>query len=75
MRKDDLAGGVVFKDEEILKKALRVLEREMNLTEYTRFLQLMSPGGGDATKELVEKRKKLNVDAAYEKFLKRIKRA
>lgn len=54
---------------------MHVLEKEMNLTEYIRFLQLISPGSGDATKELVEKRRKLNVDEAYKKFLKRIKKA
>lgn len=61
-------------DEEIVKKAFGLLEKEMNLVEYTRFLQLITPGNGNLTKELAEKRKKLGVDAAYEKFLKRIKK-
>lgn len=66
-------GEVSFKDKDILQKAFKVLEKEMSLTEYTRFLQLIGPTGGDVTKELAEKRKRFNVDKAYEKFLKRIK--
>lgn len=65
---------VALKDEEIVKKAFGLLEKEMNLVEYTRFLQLVSPGRGDLTKELKENRKRLNVDTAYRTFLKRIKR-
>jgi len=65
-------GETAFKDSEIIKKAFGLLEKEMNLVEYTRFLQLITPGRGNVTEELVEKRKKLNVDAAYEKFLKKI---
>ncbi len=67
-------GEAVLNDKYIVKKAFGLLEKEMNLVEYTRFLQIITPGKGDLTKELVEKRKKLNVDAAYEKFLERIKK-
>jgi len=68
-------GEVAFKDEEIVKKALGLLQREMSLTEYTRFLQLINPGSGDVTKELVEKRKGSDVNTAYKRFLQRIKKA
>ncbi|MFH1774821.1 MAG: hypothetical protein ABH874_07690 [Methanobacteriota archaeon] len=67
-------GEAVLNDKDLVKKAFSLLEKEMSLVEYTRFLQLITPSKGDLTKELVEKRKKLNVDAAYEKFLKRIKK-
>ncbi len=63
-----------LKDEEIVKKAFGLLEKEMNLVEYTRFLQLVFPGRGDLTKELKETRERLDVDTAYKTFLKRIKR-
>lgn len=66
--------GIEYKDEKIIEKALEILEREMSLVEYTRFLQLIGPTEGDATKELMEKRKRYGVDEAYEIFMKRIKR-
>ena len=65
---------IEYKDEKIIEKALGILEREMSLVEYTRFLQLMGPTKGDATRELMEKRKRHGVDDAYELFKERIKR-
>jgi len=65
---------LIYKDENIIKKAFHILEKEMSLVEYTRFLQLLGPIRGDATKELMEKRNKYNVDEAYEIFMKRIRK-
>lgn len=67
-------GEAILNDKAIVKKAFGLLEKKMSLVEYTRFLQIVAPGRGNLTKELVEERKKLNVDAAYEKFLTRIKK-
>lgn len=65
---------IEYKDEKIIGKALGILEREMSLVEYTRFLQLIGPTEGDATRELMEKRKRYGVDEAYEIFKEKIKR-
>ena len=65
---------IEYKDEKIIGKALGILEREMSLVEYTRFLQLIGPTEGDATSELMEKRKRYGVDEAYEIFKEKIKR-
>lgn len=62
---------VETEDRRVLNKALRLLEERMSLVEYTRFLQLVGVSRGDATEELAEKRRKLGVDEAYEKFLKK----
>lgn len=63
-----------YKDEKIIEKALGILEKEMSLVEYTRFLQLVGPTEGDATRELMEKRKKYGVEEAYEIFKARIEK-
>jgi len=63
-----------YKDEKIIEKALGILEKEMSLVEYTRFLQLMGPTEGDATRELMEKRKKYGVEEAYKIFKARIEK-
>ncbi|MCK4734441.1 MAG: hypothetical protein KAT65_18440 [Methanophagales archaeon] len=65
---------IKYRDEKIIEKALEILERELSLVEYTRFLQLIGSVEGDATKELMEKRKRYGVDEAYEIFKERIKR-
>ncbi|MBA7534558.1 hypothetical protein ES705_26807 [subsurface metagenome] len=65
---------VGYKDEKIIEKALGILEKEMSLVEYTRFLQLMGPTEGDATRELMEKRKKYGVEEAYKIFKARIEK-
>ena len=65
---------IEYKDEKIIGKALGILEREMSLVEYTRFLQLIGPTEGDATRELMEKRKRYGDDEAYEIFKEKIKR-
>lgn len=65
----------VYEDAEIVRKALDVLERGMNLVEYTRFLQIMGPCEGDAAKEIVKKRKGMDVDKAYTLFLSRVRKA
>jgi len=65
---------IEYKDEKIIGKALGILEREMSLVEYTRFLQLIGPTEGDATRELMEKRKRHGVDEAYEIFKDRVKK-
>ena len=65
---------IEYKDEKIIEKALGILEREMSLVEYTRFLQLIGPTEGDATRELLGKRKKYGVDEAYEIFKDRVKK-
>ena len=65
---------IEYKDEKIIEKALGIVEREMSLVEYTRFLQLIGPTEGDATKELMEKRKRDGVNEAYVIFKERIKR-
>lgn len=57
-------------DKRIIKKAL---QKEMSVVEHTRFLQLISPGEGDVTRELMQKRKQRGVEEAYQLFLKRIK--
>ncbi len=64
--------GIEYRDERIIEKALEILEKEMSLVEYTRFLQLIGPTYGDATKELTERRKKYGVDEAYTIFKERI---
>ena len=46
----------------------------MSFVEYIRFLQLIGPTEGDATSELMEKRKRYGVDEAYEIFKERIKK-
>lgn len=46
----------------------------MSLVEYTRFLQLIGPTEGDATRELMEKKKRYGVDEAYEIFKDRVKK-
>ena len=46
----------------------------MSLVEYTRFLQLIEPTEGDATRELMEKRKRYGVNEAYEIFKERLKK-
>lgn len=66
-------GEIVYEDVDIVRKAFHVLEKEMSLVEYTRFLQLIGPSKGDATKELMEKRKGVDVNRAYKLFLKRIR--
>ncbi|MGB2842952.1 MAG: hypothetical protein WBC40_10860 [Halobacteriota archaeon] len=63
-----------YKDEKIIEKALGILEKEMSLVEYTRFLQLMGPTEEDATRELMEKRKKYGVEEAYKIFKARIEK-
>jgi len=65
---------IEYRDEKIIEKALEILEGELSLVEYTRFLQLIGPIGGDETKELMEKRKRYGVDEAYKIFKERIKR-
>ena len=65
---------IEYKDEKIIEKALGILEREMSLVDYTRFLQLIGPTEGDATRELMEKRKRYGVDEAYEIFKDRVKK-
>jgi hypothetical protein len=64
---------IEYKNEKIIEKASGILERELSLVEYTRFLQLIGPTEGDATKELMEKRKRYGVEEAYEIFKDRIK--
>ena len=44
---------IEYMDKKIIEKALGILEREMSLVEYTRFLQLIGPTEGDATRELM----------------------
>jgi len=65
---------IEYKDEKIIGKALGILEREMSLVEYARFLQLIGPTEGDATRELMEKRKRYGVNEAYEIFKDRVKK-
>ena len=65
---------IEYEDEKIIEKALGILEKEMSLVEYTRFLQLIGPTEGDATRELMEKRKRYGVDEAYEIFKDRVKK-
>ena len=64
---------IEYNDKKIIEKALGILEKEMSLVEYTRFLQLIGPTEGDATKELMGKRRRYRVDEAYEIFKGRIK--
>ena len=65
---------IEYMDKKVIEKALGILEREMSLVEYTRFLQLIGPTEGDATRELMEKRKRYGVDEAYEIFKDRVKK-
>ena len=55
---------------EVLRKVLKITERELTLEEYARFLAVITPKVGDSVKELREYRDK----ATYEEILERLKK-
>lgn len=54
---------------EVLRKVLKITEKELTLEEYARFLVAITPKVGDSVKELREYRDK----ATYEEILERLK--
>ncbi|MFQ5815513.1 MAG: hypothetical protein ACE5G7_03345 [Candidatus Hydrothermarchaeaceae archaeon] len=55
---------------EVMKKVIKLAERELSLEEYARFLATITPKAGDSVKELREYRDK----ATYDDILKRLKK-
>ncbi len=55
---------------EVVKKVLKIAERELSLSEYVEFLSAISPRLGDSVKEIREFRGK----ATHEEVVKRLKR-
>jgi len=49
--------------EAVMKKALNILKNELSREEYLTYLETITPKVGDATKDLKEKTKTLNLDA------------
>lgn len=47
--------------EAVMKKALRILKNELSREEYLTYFETITPKVGDATKELRDKTKELNL--------------
>ncbi|NQE44615.1 hypothetical protein C5S31_01160 [ANME-1 cluster archaeon GoMg2] len=50
----------------VLNKVFGILRRELSAEEYVRYLRMVTPRIGDATKELREKTKDLSLDEVIE---------
>jgi len=68
--KEKMISDLEIKENEVVKKALNILGKELTVEEYARFLAAITPKIGDSVKELREFR-----DAeTEEEFLTRMKR-
>ncbi len=59
--------------EEVLKKAIRILERELSSRELLEFLQIVTPKTGDSVRELEEKTRNMKFDEVL-KLIKKVER-
>ena len=55
---------------EVVEEVLRIVEKELTIEEYARFLAAITPKVGDSVEELRQYREK----ATYEEILERLRR-